>query len=313
MRGTRLLAVLGLALVTALVAAGTETRTSLVYPVGDVYVASWAPDLNLNGPDLYVSNWWGSLVTYLRFDPSAAVPAGGTFQSATLWMPWLGLGYTMGTAPVLEACVAGDGWDEYTVTWNTRPGLDACLDTQDMVQWCEDPPGPAIPFDVTDAWAGGGSINLALVMSEPEAVAYFASKECDAPEYSPCLEVTYTVETGESDPPLVAASATPLVLWPPDGKKVDVVVSGNVQDESGITAAWVRVEDEYGELSGGYGVTLDRGGNFVLHLALTASRAGNDRDGRHYTITAQATDEFGNTGYSAPIDVCVPHDQGKGK
>jgi hypothetical protein len=41
-----------------------------------------------------------------------------------------------------------------------------------------------------------------------------------------------------------------------------------------------------------------------------ASRKGNDKDGRKYTIIVTATDNLGND-ITKQIEVIVPHDQGK--
>jgi hypothetical protein len=45
-------------------------------------------------------------------------------------------------------------------------------------------------------------------------------------------------------------------------------------------------------------------------VALEASRRGNDRDSRHYTIAVSAQDNLGNPGFALTL-VTVPHGQGK--
>jgi len=47
----------------------------------------------------------------------------------------------------------------------------------------------------------------------------------------------------------------------------------------------------------------------LFTISLQASRNGNDKDGRHYTITVSAGDFAGNLGVTAAV-VIVPHDQG---
>ena len=56
-------------------------------------------------------------------------------------------------------------------------------------------------------------------------------------------------------------------------------------------------------------VSLGSGGSYSFTVSLQASRNGNDKDGRHYTITVSAKDLAGNLGSAATI-VTVPHDQG---
>jgi Alpha amylase, catalytic domain/Neopullulanase-like, C-terminal domain len=114
-------------------------------------------------------------------------------------------------------------------------------------------------------------------------------------------------------PPSVSVSANPSSLWPPNGKMVPVTVSGIIADAlSGVdssTAAFAVV-DEYGSVQPSGQVSLGAGGSYSFTVLLQASRNGNDKDGRHYTITVSAKDFAGNLG-SAAATVIVPHDQGK--
>jgi hypothetical protein len=110
--------------------------------------------------------------------------------------------------------------------------------------------------------------------------------------------------------PVVTASASPTTLWPPNHKLVGVTVTGTVTDASGGVPGMVhyQVLDEYGRVqpSGNAPVV---GGNYSFGVNLQASRTGQDKDGRLYTIVVTAVDEAGNTG-SARTFVVVPHDQG---
>jgi glycosidase len=114
-------------------------------------------------------------------------------------------------------------------------------------------------------------------------------------------------------PPAVSVSANPSSLWPANGKMVPVAVSGAITDSlSGVdpsTAAFAVV-DEYGSVQPNGPVRLGFGGSYSFTVLLQASRNGNDKDGRHYTITVSAQDFAGNLGSAATI-VTVPHDQGK--
>jgi hypothetical protein len=112
-------------------------------------------------------------------------------------------------------------------------------------------------------------------------------------------------------PPLVTATATPTVLWPPNGKTTSVIVTGTVSDEgSGVDVSSGRfvVTDEYGILQPSGGVSIAADGTFSIAIPLAASRRGNDDDGRTYTIAISATDRAGNVG-SSDVRVIVPHDR----
>lgn len=56
-------------------------------------------------------------------------------------------------------------------------------------------------------------------------------------------------------------------------------------------------------------IVADTNGTFTFAVPLMASRAGNVKPGRTYTITVVATDALGNQG-TCSTKVLVPHDQG---
>jgi hypothetical protein len=116
---------------------------------------------------------------------------------------------------------------------------------------------------------------------------------------------------GDTTPPVITVSATPRVLWPPNGKMVPVTVSGTISDTgSGVnvnSAAYV-VKDEYGEVQPKGTITLGPGGNYSFIVLLQASRLGHDLDGRRYTVTVQAKDNAGDDGSKTSV-VLVPHDR----
>jgi hypothetical protein len=114
-------------------------------------------------------------------------------------------------------------------------------------------------------------------------------------------------------PPVITITATPKTLWPPNGKMVPVTISGTIKDaESGVNAstAAYAVIDEYGLIQpSGQITTLDATtGSYTFRIQLQASRNGNDKDGRQYTIIVSAQDNEGNQGSKSTI-VTVPHDQ----
>jgi hypothetical protein len=84
---------------------------------------------------------------------------------------------------------------------------------------------------------------------------------------------------------------------------VDVKISGEAKDVSGIDKVEFKVVDEYGKCQpviSGFGATIK----------LEASREGSDKDGRVYTISVTAYDKAGNKAIATTTVTC-PHDQGK--
>lgn len=103
--------------------------------------------------------------------------------------------------------------------------------------------------------------------------------------------------------PVFTAALNRNILWPPNRKMVDVRVNGVPVDTlSGIASVVVVVADEYGVYSG----TVPGAGETAR---LEAWRDGDDMDGRHYTITATATDNAGNS-TTTFTEAIVPHDMG---
>jgi uncharacterized lipoprotein YddW (UPF0748 family) len=110
--------------------------------------------------------------------------------------------------------------------------------------------------------------------------------------------------------PTLALSVDPSVIWPPNGRTVNVTVMGEGQDAvSGLASVTYEVTDEYGEPFAIPARTLSgASASWVEQLGLTASRRGGDRDGRLYRITATLTDAAGHTS-TATAEVLVPHDR----
>jgi hypothetical protein len=114
--------------------------------------------------------------------------------------------------------------------------------------------------------------------------------------------------------PVVDLLTDPVCLWPPNNKLVPVKIFGTVLDAgSGIRSIHIEVMDEYGTCQP---VVTDIGtgeivnGNWERTIQLEASRKGNDKDSRMYTIRVTATDNAGNV-TTKEIIVIVPHDPGK--
>ncbi|HEV2732457.1 MAG TPA: hypothetical protein VGV15_20695 [Terriglobales bacterium] len=123
------------------------------------------------------------------------------------------------------------------------------------------------------------------------------------------LTVTNVVDP---TPPTITVSASPSLLWPPNGMMVPVAVSGTITDTgSGVnlSSGTFAVSDEYGTVQPTGPMSIDGNGKYSFIVNLQAFRLGSDKDGRQYTISAFAKDNAGNLG-SNSIVVTVPHDQG---
>jgi hypothetical protein len=110
--------------------------------------------------------------------------------------------------------------------------------------------------------------------------------------------------------PAIEASASPLALWPPNGKLTPITVMGTVTPQANCSlpgSIMYSIVDEYGELSTASPVPVAlSGANFSFQVSLEASRLGNDLDGRFYAIELDTID-----GGMFDIYVIVPHDQRK--
>jgi hypothetical protein len=111
----------------------------------------------------------------------------------------------------------------------------------------------------------------------------------------------------DTTPPVITVSASPTTLWPPNGQRVTITVSGTITDApngSRVSSAAYQVIDEYSQSQLSGNLTLVDG-KYVFTVDLQASRNGNDRHGRHYTIEESATDNAGNSGAESAT-VTVP-------
>lgn len=105
----------------------------------------------------------------------------------------------------------------------------------------------------------------------------------------------------DTTPPELNLFTNPTVLWPPNHEMVDVFIGGVARDlESGLASVVFTVTDEYGIIQ----PTIS---GFNTTIKLEAWRAGDDKDGRRYSIKAVATDFAGNVSTASTV-VLVPHD-----
>ena len=123
--------------------------------------------------------------------------------------------------------------------------------------------------------------------------------------------VNVNVVNVDVTPPQLILTATPSLLWPPNGKMVTVGIAVTVSDDQGpmpvVTLLSVTSNqppsDKSGDIQGAAIGTDDR------QVQLRAARLGTGSS-RVYTLTYRATDWCGNV-TDRQVTVTVPHDQRK--
>src|SRR6185295_15747142 len=109
------------------------------------------------------------------------------------------------------------------------------------------------------------------------------------------------------------AAATPLQLWPPNHKYLQVT-AGGVTDPDGdpvtVTVIGVMQDERTDELGSG-DTCPDATGVGTASAKLRAERSGR-QDGRVYHVFFKATDSRGGQ-CQGEVKVCVPHDHGHGE
>lgn len=148
-----------------------------------------------------------------------------------------------------------------------------------------------------EAIISGDRASLALSADGIYDINYFSVDNTGNIESSK----TVTLKIDKTSPAL-NLDINPAILWPPNHKMVNVAIYGGAFDSiSGVTSVVFSVTDEYGKVQ----PTIP---GFNTSILLEAWRDGSDSDGRHYTITATATDAAGNNSDVSAV-VLVPHDK----
>ena len=119
----------------------------------------------------------------------------------------------------------------------------------------------------------------------------------------------FSILEGETNydytPPVISFDANPKTIWPPDGKLIDVNVTGTITDANPYLVT-IKVGDEYNLVEPS--ITTYHQTDINQIIKLEASRREDDKNGRSYKIHIFATDLAGNTTLVTQ-EVLVPHDQ----
>jgi uncharacterized lipoprotein YddW (UPF0748 family) len=124
--------------------------------------------------------------------------------------------------------------------------------------------------------------------------------------------VTHFDVTIDRGLPATSLTADPSEIWPPNGNDVVVTVSGVSTDAgTGVASIAFRVVDEYDQVQPSIPQVVASGEaelRWERQVTLQASRRGDDRDGRTYTILATVTDGACNS-HERRTTVTVLHDR----
>jgi hypothetical protein len=97
-----------------------------------------------------------------------------------------------------------------------------------------------------------------------------------------------------------------------NNKQVHVELSGSVSVPEGCSIDNPRYQltDEYGELDKTEKMQINDDGSFTVAVPIVASRKGNDKDGRLYTVKLVAKNQAG-VGESVETNIVIEHDNRK--
>lgn len=162
-----------------------------------------------------------------------------------------------------------------------------------------DPDGDALSFAWSGAWGNASGATPVLALPPGKHVAVLTVE--DGRGGSDADQVAIDV-TDATAPEIEAIAASPAVLWPPNGKMVDVAVTASGIDPCGAVScriAAIRSSDPRPQTGPDWVVTGD------LTAQLRAERQGNQA--RAYEITVRCSDPSGNsTDGSATVVVDLP-------
>jgi len=155
---------------------------------------------------------------------------------------------------------------------------------------------------------GSGTIVLRLEGGTGEVISSISFTDASAVAVGPGGDVYLALggrvaRFSENRPPdCSGATASPSVIWPPNGRMIPVSILGVTEPEGGAVAVRVSgiTQDEPGAAFSGIGSPVAQ---------VKAERDGTG-DGRVYRIQFEAADPSGAS-CTGEVTVCVPHDQGQ--
>ena len=206
--------------------------------------------------------------------------------------------FTPAAPPANDPPTANAGADQ-TVEATGPGGASVTLDGSGS----SDPDDDALTF----TWTGTfGSVNGAsATVTLPLGIHTITLTVDDGNGHTASDDVVVTVQ--DTTDPVLTASATPSVLWPPNHKMVAVAIKAEASDtaDPAVTCSILSVtsnEPVNGPGDGDTNTDWELTGGLTLKLRAERSGTGS---GRIYTVTVQCTDASGNTTTEA-VTVTVP-------
>jgi len=190
------------------------------------------------------------------------------------------------TAPVISNCpanitVTAGANCQATATWTSPTATDNC---NGSLNYFSRSHAPGSTF-------GAGTTTVTYVFKDAannESICFF------------------TVTVSDNTPPTVSAVvATPSVIWPPDHKMKDIVLSYTSTDNCGCTPVVTVTSNEELQGTGDNDQSPDWQIIDATHLKLRAER-GNGKEARVYTIRVTCTDASGNSTFKE-TEVRIAH------
>jgi hypothetical protein len=214
------------ALVPALIAQATmtlaapvaEAATTVFTPIADAAIRSDRPATNFGSARRLVADTSPKTKSFLRFDVAGL---GSDPDSATLRL-WV----TDKSKNGPEVHAVSAGWDEGTLTYNTRPAVGSKVDDVGSVS-----AGRWLEYDVDALVSGNGLVDLALIGDSSDGTD-FASREDADPAHWPQLVVE--AENVEPPPPPPPA---------PPGEAFSFGLIGDTGYSEGSIARFLNVRD----------------------------------------------------------------------
>lgn len=218
------------------------------------------------------------------------------------------------TGPNQDEVKANAGPNHDRIEANTTGGANVVLDGSASY----DPDGDDLTYQWMwdDGSAEGATPTVFLPLGTTTVTLIVNDGKVDSEPDEVIVEVVDT-----TPPEIFLDTPDPSILWPPNHKLVDVYIAGSALDICDIDPdidVSVEVTDSGGGNSGPkhepdyeiVSATAD-GGNIAIVVLLRAERSGKGT-GRSYSITAEVTDDSGNSN-SDTVEVFAPHSKGKGK
>lgn len=120
------------------------------------------------------------------------------------------------------------------------------------------------------------------------------------------------LSTCEEPPTISNITSNQRTVSDRNNKQLTLVFSGAINSSPGCTTqkAWYKFSDEYGEMDKTGTVKLGENGNFTVSVQVIASRKGDDKDGRLYSVIFGAENEYGKAS-GGRQKVVIKHDNRK--